>query len=58
MAGVVLAGVAVDVFWLKPAGALLIGPVVLWRVLLAGLVFAVAVAAGLYTFRSAKRSGE
>ncbi len=58
MAGVVLAGVAVDVFWLKPGAALLIGPVVFWRVLLAGLVFAVAVAAGLYTFRSAKRSGE
>lgn len=52
-----LVGLGVDVYVLKPFGALLIGPLAIWRVLLAGAVFVAAVAAGLLVLRSANRSG-
>lgn len=55
---VVVVGKAGDTFVLKPLAAFLPGPVDFWRVLLAGVVFAGAVAAGLLVLRSVNRREE
>lgn len=54
---IALAGWLGDVWVVKPFAAVLPGPLDFWRVLLAGVVFAGAVAAGLLVLRSANRSG-
>lgn len=54
--GAALVGWLGDVLVLKPFAGLLPGPLDFWRVLLAGAVFAGAVAAGLLILRSADRS--
>lgn len=54
--GIALAGWGGDAFVLKPLASYLPGPVDLWRVLLAGSVFAGAVAAGLFVLRAVTRS--
>lgn len=53
---VAAAGWLGDVLVLKPFAGLLPGPLVFWRALLAGVVFACAVAAGLLVLRSADRN--